>query len=207
MPLAFPSHQGLLAPLWRIWPERFSVLALWVGALVPDVIDGSENILIRGEFHQWVGHSLLGATLVGVPVALGLTRFLRAGSRRIALRTSSGRRRGLAKRCALWLALHDNAGSVRAHGRLRREVLSAWVGAVSHVIADMVTHEHSRLLWPFANDPYWLGKWWSSAWGHVSAPGYPDYPIGPHFVAWVVLSIGGAVLFFAWPPRPRVSRG
>jgi len=202
LPVAFPSHQGLLAPLWRLWPERFSILALWVGALVPDVIDGLENIVVRGEFRQWVGHSLLGASLVGVPVALVLTHLLRRAIRRIGLRRSRDRRRGWPKRLALWLALHDNAAPTRPSW-LRTEVFSAWVGAISHVIADMITHEHSRLLWPFAIDPHWLGSWWSSAWTHVSAPGYPDYPIGPHFVAWVLLTIGGAVAFFRWPPRRR----
>ena len=54
MPIAFPSHHGFLAPLWRRWPRRFSVLGLWVGAAVPDVIDGTENLAVRGHFQQWI---------------------------------------------------------------------------------------------------------------------------------------------------------
>ena len=207
MPVGFPSHQGLLAPLWRIWPERFSILALWVGALVPDVVDGLENIVIHGEFRQWITHSLLGASLIGVPVALALTHLLRRVVRRVVLRKTSRDQRSLAKRIALRLALVDNARSRRAgNERLRREALSAWIGALSHVLLDMLTHERSRLLWPFTTDPDWLGSWWSGAWVHVSGPGYPEYPIGPHFVAWLVLSVGGALMFFRWPPRGIMGR-
>jgi hypothetical protein len=207
VPVAFPSHQGLLAPLWRLWPDRFSILPLWIGALVPDVIDGTENIVFRGEFRQWIGHSLLGASLLGVPVTLVLTQALRRAIRWAGLRRTSSAPGRWTKQLALWLASQDNAGRAQPRGqRLRREAISAWIGAISHVIADMLTHEHSRLLWPFATDPYWLGRWWSSAWVHVSAPGYPDYPIGPHFVGWLVLSVAGAVMFFRWPPHHPAAR-
>ncbi|HLQ38469.1 MAG TPA: hypothetical protein VK348_11750, partial [Planctomycetota bacterium] len=89
--------------------------------------------------------------------------------------------------------------------RLRFEAVSVWIGALSHVWFDLLSHERSRLLWPFATDPAWLGAWWRSAWFRVSAPGYPEYPIGPHFVGWLVLSIVGAVMFCRWPPRRRTA--
>src|SRR5262252_2027095 len=100
MPLGFPSHQGLLAPLWRRWPGRFAVLALWVGALVPDVVDGTENIARRGRFEQWLGHSLLGATLVGVPLGLALTAAVRRAARRLASLRPRGRLGGALRRAA-----------------------------------------------------------------------------------------------------------
>ena len=98
MPFGFPSHQGLIAPLWRIWPDRFNVLALWVGTVVPDVVDGFENIAIRGQFQQWIGHSLVGATAVGVPVGLLLTSGVRVSTRRIVNMPHSGRVRGTGRR-------------------------------------------------------------------------------------------------------------
>ena len=39
MPLAFPSHQGLILPVARRWPAHFDGLALCVGAAMPDVVE------------------------------------------------------------------------------------------------------------------------------------------------------------------------
>ena len=202
MPLGFPSHQGLLAPLWRRWPASFSVLALWVGAIVPDVVDGAENIAVRGRFEQWIGHTLLGATVVGVPVGLLLTAAGRRAARRSAPATGGGPTLRALHRLAGWIRAIDN-GALPRPAALRFDAFSVWIGALSHVFFDLLSHERSRLLWPFASDPAWFGEWWRRAWVRVSAPGYPDYPIGPHFVGWLALSLVGAVLFLAWPPRRR----
>jgi hypothetical protein len=87
------------------------------------------------------------------------------------------------------------------------EALSVMVGACSHVLFDLVSHERSRLLWPLATDPRWLGAWWTTAWIRVSVPGYPDYGIGPHFVCWLVLTALGAWLFVKYPPLPARRTG
>jgi len=95
----------------------------------------------------------------------------------------------------------DNARSWRV------EAWSVWVGAVSHVGFDLFTHEHSKLLWPWLDeDPAWFGAAWTSTWFRVSPPGYADYSMGPHFVAWTLLSLGGAVMFFRFPPRTHPVR-
>src|SRR5436190_23821437 len=86
MPIAFPSHQGLLAPLWRIWPRRFDVLALWSGALAPDLFDGVTSLVLRGRFGHWFGHSLLGCVTVDLAVALVLARLAAMGLARRAKR-------------------------------------------------------------------------------------------------------------------------
>ena len=200
MPFGFPSHQGLIAPLWRNWPNRFSVLGLWVGAIVPDVVDGMENIAVRGYFQQWIGHSLIGASAIGVPVGLALTWIVRRSARRFATARGSG----TVRRVATWILAVDNSEVASSPARrLAIEALSVWIGALSHLFFDLLSHERSRLLWPLARDPEWLGAWWSTAWFHVSVPGYPDYPIGPHFVGWLLLSFAGAVMFLRWPPRTR----
>jgi hypothetical protein len=59
MPLSFPSHQGLIAPLWRRWPAAFDVPALCAGAAMPDVVDGVAATW-RGHFGQGIGHSYDG---------------------------------------------------------------------------------------------------------------------------------------------------
>lgn len=185
MPITFPSHQGLLAPLWRCWPDRFAILALWCGAAAPDAIDGIRCVLRGSTFHQGFGHSLLGATVLGVPIGLALAAGLRALARRSAR--------------ARWLLEVDRAGANRPGS----QVLSAWIGSLSHLFFDLISHAHTHLFEPFARDPVWFGDWWTTTWAYWSVPGYPAYPIGPHFVVWVALSVVGAVMLWGWFPRAR----
>lgn len=193
MPFGFPSHQGLIAPLYRRWPDRFSVLGLWVGAIVPDIIDGAASLALRGHPGQWIAHSILGLMIVCVPIGLPITWLVRG-----LARASSRSSRATPKRLGVWLVGVDNAKTWPT------EALSVWIGAISHVLFDLFTHEHSKLLWPWLQeDPPWFGAAWTATWFRVSPPGYPDYSIGPHFVAWTLLSIGGAVMFFRYPPRPH----
>jgi hypothetical protein len=181
VPFGFPSHQGLLAPLWRRWPQRFSVVALWIGALVPDVIDGVTSIALRGRPGQWMGHSFVGLFAFCVPTGLALTFLARRVGARVA---------------PMWMRDVENAS-----GGVVFDATSIGIGALSHVVFDLVSHEHSMLLWPWAEDPLWFGPRWQATWFRVSPPGYADYSIGPHFVGWVFLSVVGAVLFFKYPPR------
>ena len=172
--------------------------------MVPDVIDGLESIAVRGYFQQSIGHPLLGATIVGVPLGLVLTWALRCGMQRLVKLDHTGGFPKVLGRVGRWTRSVDNRCGFESPGqRFGIETFSVWLGALSHVIFDLLSHERSRLLWPFAEDPAWLGSWWTSVWFRVSLPGYPDYPIGPHFVGWLVLSFAGAVMFFRWPPRAR----
>jgi len=66
MPLAFPSHQGLIAPLWRLRPDWFDIPGLFIGAAMPDVIDGVIGAF-RGHLGQGLGHSLIALPLLCVP--------------------------------------------------------------------------------------------------------------------------------------------
>jgi hypothetical protein len=209
MPLAFPSHQGFLAPLWRLAPRRFSALALCVGALAPDLVDGVAGIVLRGRLGQWLGHSLLGVFALCVPSGLALTWAVRAWARRAAGREAGGRRavlRRLATWLAAWTVAIDHAGTDPSRWRrLRVDAFSVWLGALSHVVTDLLSHAHSRLLWPWAEDPAWFPAWWYATWGRLPVPGYAGYPVGPHFVSWIALSIAGAAMWFRWPP-PRGLR-
>ena len=166
----------------RRWPQHFSVVALWVGAIVPDVIDGAASIALRGHPGQWMGHSILGLFAFSVPVGLVLTALVR----RLRIRR---------------LAAVDHS-----KGHLF-DAWSVWVGAVSHIVFDLVTHEHSMLLWPWRDDPQWFGARWQDTWFRASPPGYAGYSIGPHFVGWLVLSVAGAILFFRYPPRATPNPG
>ncbi|MFO0549783.1 MAG: DUF4184 family protein [Polyangiaceae bacterium] len=193
MPVAFPSHAGLVSPLLRWFPERWSPTALWIGAMVPDVVDGLAD-LSRGHLGQWMGHSILGTFAFDVPAGLLLTLLVRT----IAARMATSPRERLARGGRALLGIEPTTAA-----RPLRLAEAVWLGAVSHVVTDLISHAGSMLLWPFRADPAWFGAGWQHAWFRVSPPGYPDYPVGVPFVLWLVLSLLGGVGFFVWWPKPR----
>src|SRR4051812_30472792 len=83
MPLAFPSHQGLILPIVRLCPRAFDVAALCVGAAMPDVVDGVIGFARHGHLGQGIGHSLAGVGLLCWPGGLLLTWALTAADRRM----------------------------------------------------------------------------------------------------------------------------
>jgi hypothetical protein len=175
MPVAFPSHQGLILPLWQRFPRAIDGVALSVGAAMPDVVDFAAWPL-RGELGQWMGHSLVG---LFVCVAAGFPLLLLA-------------RKALP---AAWIARLDRGGPPVPG--VPRALLSLGVGALSHDVFDLVTHASFQLLWPWYTSEHVFPAWWSSAWGSVPLFVYRQpYPLAPHTIAWAVLSIAGAILFW-----------
>lgn len=171
MPLAFPSHPGLVAPLWRRWPARFDALGCALGAAAPDIVDGLLGAA-RGHLGQWYGHSLLGLFVLDVPVTLLLVPLCRA--------LPFARVRAL-RRAALGVL-----------------AFSAWIGALSHIASDFVSHETFMLLLPWVEPRRIFPEFWYARWFEVPLPGYREpYPIGPHFAVWTLLTVVGAVLFFS----------
>jgi hypothetical protein len=174
MPLTFPSHQGLILPLWRRFPRRIDAVALCVGAAMPDVLDAL-TWPFRGELGQWLGHSLVGV-IVSVPIGIALSRL----ARRVV--PSS------------FIARLDEGAS--PDGSFPRECLSIGIGSLSHIAFDLPTHAKFMLLWPFHVPEGVFPSWWCRQWGTINLPTYRDpYPLAPHTVAWVILSAIGAALF------------
>jgi uncharacterized protein DUF4184 len=175
MPLTFPSHQGLILPLWRRFPARIDGVALCVGAAMPDIVDGAAWPF-RGQLGQWLGHSLLGVIL-SVPAGIVLARI----ARRIGPR---------------WMIARLDRGAPSWPGILR-EGSSVGIGALSHLAFDLITHGNFLLLWPWHESRSLFPSWWYHSWGAVPLPVYRDpYPIAPHTIAWLVLTVIGAWLFF-----------
>ena len=177
MPMTFPSHQGLILPIWRRFPDRIDGIALCVGAAMPDVVDAIAWP-IRGELGQWLGHSLLGV-VVCVPAGLALAWL----ARRIIPRK--------------WVArLDEGAPASPASPSMGRAGLSVAVGALSHVVSDLVTHGNFLLFWPWYRNDHAFPSWWYHAWGTIPLPFYREpYPFAPHTIAWIALTILGAVVF------------
>ncbi|HZO12795.1 MAG TPA: DUF4184 family protein, partial [Polyangiaceae bacterium] len=141
MPLAFPSHQGLIAPLWRRWPHRFDALACCVGAAAPDIVDALVGIA-RGHLGQGYGHSLIGLFALCVPLGL----VVNAGIRATALRFG-------------WKRIH---GATKPS--LAIEVWSLWVGALSHAVFDFISHENFLWLYPWYENREFFPLWWRERW-------------------------------------------
>jgi len=192
MPLAFPSHQGLIAPLWRRWPRVFEVSALCVGAAMPDVIDGFVGAY-RGYLGQGVGHSLAGLVLLCMPGGMLLWWMLGRLARRLPAQAHPG---------LLWRAWGAGVHAMRI-APLRDMTRSSWarrlgsllIGACSHLVIDAVSHGDCSLLYPWRPDIHIFPEWWNVAWIRLPLPGYrKPYPIGPHFLVWAFLSVYGAWL-------------
>ena len=173
MPLAFPSHQGLILPLWRRFPRAIDGVALCVGAAMPDVVDGLAWGF-RGELGQWLGHSLIG---IGVCVPIGLCWYRsRGGSRRERGWRASTRGRP--------------PPLARPRGRFARDRRPL------HIAFDLVTHGNFLLLWPWVPNESIFPDWWYHAWASIPLPVYREpYPIAPHTLSWIVLTLIGVVLF------------
>jgi hypothetical protein len=198
MPLAFPSHQGLILPLWRRWPHRFDAVALCVGAATPDIVDalvfGWRRLLgAHGsgevDLGQGIGHSLVGVVVLSVPIGLALT-FL-------ARRLTPQR----------WL---DRLASPLTKSRgeaWTRTTTSIGVGALSHVLFDFVTHANFVLLLPWYESDEFFPSWWRRAWFEIPLFVYrKPYPIGVHFVAWTIMSVVGVWLFVRCVRRSHAQR-
>jgi len=188
VPLTFPSHQGLIAPLWRRWPGRFHILGLCIGAATPDVVDGILGAW-RGYLGQWYGHSLVGLFLLCLPVGLALTQLTVAVGGR--LHWPVGRLD----------TIPEHLSGLR---RLGFVALSVLVGGFSHLVFDFISHGRFLWLYPWHEIPRFFPSWWYTAWFTLSVPGYREpYPIGPSMAAWVLLSVLGAVMLI----RPWLARG
>ena len=138
MPATLLSHQALVLPLKLRWPARFSGIALCIGSMAPDL----EFI---GRLHDdWLlSHTVsaqfwftvpLTALLVWVTTVLLIPALLPYVPDHA------------------WWRPHDLAAirppqTMRAWGRV---AVSAWVGGMSHVLLDGVTHgNHSGWLVPW----------------------------------------------------------
>lgn len=189
MPMTFPAHQGFVAPLWRRWPGHFEVAALCVGAALPDLVDGLIGIC-RGHFGQGLGHSLLGVALLGLPLGLLVRHLVCRTARRLTPVKSGG-----------FLATAWNSGVaalVTAAGSWRTVVMSLAVGALAHLLFDLVSHGHFPWLIPWVPKVAIFPDWWYDEWLRLPLPWKPEgRKIGPHATIWVLLSLWGAWLLLA----------
>jgi hypothetical protein len=204
MPFGFPSHQGLIAPLWRRWPDAFDVPALCVGAAMPDVVDGF-TVIWRGHFGQDIGHSLVGLAFLGVPAGLLLWLLLHTAAQRL----------GHLSRNGFWARVWNRGLGAFHNGIRPADFTRHWwrvlwclaAGGFSHLCFDLISHGGFPWLMPWVPKIRIFPQWWYATWAHVSLPGYEEpFDVGPYLTVWLFLSFLGIYMLLRPAFRP-VERG
>ena len=192
MPATFPSHQGLIAFLWRRWPGVFDVRALCVGAAMPDIIDGL-LVVVRGRFGQGIGHSLIGLVLLCVPggllLWLGLHRWAR-GRGPVQGETFAARLWNSA-----WSVLGEGGGAADLPRVWGRVVGCLALGVFSHLLVDLISHGGFPWLLPWIPKLKIYPDWWYDVWVCIPRPWQESGKVlGPPRAIWIAMTVWGAWL-------------
>jgi hypothetical protein len=189
MPMTFPSHQGLILPVVRRWPHSFDALALSVGAAMPDITDTLLGFPINGYFKQWYGHSLLGIFTLDLLGGLFITWLLVLFFRRLFRDTE------VPRYVQPFFTKAPNGAS--AAGSLRLWSFSVFVGILSHIGFDLISHDTNLLFYPWVENPFWFPGWWYLIWFELRPlPMFgKTYAVGGFSVTWILLTFVGIILF------------
>ena len=153
--------------VWMKWPRRFDLVALTVGAAVPDLFEpfgilgvlGSASDLVR----NWT-HSILGAFTLDAILGLAATTLVVRPALAWAARA---RPSGLWTRFAGQEFLRPRSWPV--------VVLSVWIGTLSHIFLDVPFHAMLRLFYPAPGILLYAPG--LDFWAHLAA----DLVLGPAF--------------------------
>ena len=204
MPMTFPAHQGLILPVMRRWPNSFDALALSVGAAMPDITDTILSFPINGYFRQWYGHSLVGVFTLDLGIGLSITWLIAMLARRLFGKS------GVPQRLQpLFTEPLPNTDPEQAGGGNRIPIrlwsFSVFIGILSHIGYDLISHDTNLLLYPWHEDPRWYPGWWYTIWFkirplHVFGR---SYAVGGFSIIWGLLTLIGTISFirFLSPKR------
>ena len=191
MPMTFPAHQGLILPLIRRWPNSFDALALSVGAAMPDITDTILGFPINGYFKQWYGHSLIGIFTLDLVGGIFITWLIAILARRLQVFLTK----------APPTRDPEGVGSRKTNfnGRdgLRSWSFSVFVGILSHIGFDLISHTTNLLFYPWYENVRWFPAWWYTIWFEIrplSRSGRTHF-VGVPTVIWGLLSLLGTFLF------------
>jgi hypothetical protein len=137
MPATLLSHQAVVLPLKMRWPRQFSGLALCIGSMAPDL-----EFIGRMDDDWLFSHTVSAQLWFTVPITTLLVWVVSAHVLPALLPYLPDH---------AWWKPHDLA-AIRAPRCWRawtRVAISAWVGGMSHVLLDAMTHgNHSGWLVP-----------------------------------------------------------
>jgi hypothetical protein len=211
MPMTFPAHQGLILPVMRRWPNSFDALALSVGAAMPDITDSALGFLLNGYFKQWYGHALLGIFTLDLVGGLLLTWLLAIFAARLSkyAHLSQSLQTFFTKVPSNSHSTDSRHGVLVWQTRLALWGFSVFVGILSHVGFDLISHDTNLLLYPWYENARWLPEWWYTSWFEIrplSMFGH-SYSVGLFTVTWIILTLLGIFLFFRFLRSRHENRG
>ena len=177
MPLTFPAHQGLILPMAHKWPDSFDALALSVGAAMPDITDSALGFLINGYFKQWYGHTLVGIFTLDLLGGLLITWLITVFAPRLLKYADLPK--GLQ---ALFTKAPPKSDSTTGRNivhswrtRFSLRSFSVFVGILSHLGFDLISHDTNLLLYPWNKNLRWFPGWWYTTWFEI-----PSLPMFRH---------------------------
>jgi len=203
--MTFPAHQGLILPVVRRWPNSIDALALSVGAAMPDITDTILGFPLNGYFKQWYGHSLIGVFTLDLVIGLLITWLIATFARRLF------RDRNIPQALRTFFTKSPPNGDVE-DGRnripLRLWGFSVFIGSLSHIGFDLISHDTNLLLYPWVENPRWYPGWWYTIWFEFRPlPMFGrTYSVGVFSIIWVLLTIVGTFSFikFLIPKHRRI---
>lgn len=207
MPMTFPAHQGLILPVMRRWPHSFDALALSVGAAMPDITDTLLGFPLNGYFKQWYGHSLLGVFTLDLGLGLTITWLLAMLARRLF------RNRGVPRRLQPLFSDPLSSDDPERAGGANRIPLRLWsfsvfIGILSHIGFDLISHDTNLLLYPWVENPRWYPNWWYTIWFKIRPLHIfgRTYAVGVFSIIWGLLTLIGTLVFLRFLSPKRGDR-
>jgi Domain of unknown function (DUF4184) len=207
MPMTFPAHQGLILPMVRRWPNSFNSLALSVGAAMPDITDTILGFPLNGYFKQWYGHSLIGIFTLDLGIGLLITWLIAMFARRLF------RGGDLPQHLQAFYTKTPRNGDPEGAGRRNRVPLRLWsfsvfIGILSHIGFDLVSHDTNLLFYPLVENPRWLPGWWYTIWFKIRPLSIfgRSYAVGVFSIIWGLLTLIGIFLFIRFLRPEQADR-
>jgi hypothetical protein len=197
----------LILPVVRRWPHSFDALALSVGAAMPDITDSILSFPRNGYFRQWYGHSLVGVFTLDLGLGLSITWLIAMLARHLF------RNRGIPRHLRpLFNEPLPNGEPKRTGGGtrvpLRLWSFSVFIGILSHIGFDLISHDTNLLLYPWSENPRWYPAWWYTIWFKVRPLHVfgRSYAVGVFSIIWGLLTLIGTFSFIRFLSPKREDR-
>lgn len=210
MPMTFPGHQGLILPLARRWPNSFDALALSVGAAMPDITDTILGFSLNGYFKQWYGHSFIGIFTLDLVGGLFITWLIAILASPLLRSVYIPRRLQafLPKAIPSRDSVSGSNTFLPGRNRLSLWSFSVFVGILSHIGFDLISHDTNLLFYPWFENMYWFPKWWYTIWIEIPALSAfgSTYSVGVFTIVWCTLTVLGIFLFLRFLSQEYENR-
>ena len=104
---------------------------------------------------------------------------------------------------------NPEAAGERNRVPLRRWSFSVFIGILSHIGFDLISHDTNLLFYPWVENPRWFPSWWYKKWFEIRPLHMfgRAYAVGAFSVIWVLLTLIGTFLFIQFLKPKQRDRG